>query len=429
MNKYTGCTFYTLARTRSRIMPSFYSFRNRNIPAKIILRVTLLLLFYAFILSKTAYAAGSAGTSGADFLEIGVGSRALGMGEAFTAMVGDVSAVYYNPAGLGTLRYPVLSLMHQELILDSRFENISAAFPVYDGFLAVSHSLFWVPPFDRIDIEGNTTGTVQFYNSNGTVAYGISLGFMEVGAGLKYIYQKIDTLAIHSAAVDIGILKRLYMYSPFNAPTRNFSVGFVLQNFGTKALESPLPRTIRFGTSYSPTKWLAFNMDMIESAITPSDLYDFTYGFEESFRVNVGLEANYNELMFLRGGYRFNDAGRYAVGMGFNYQVSEVNFTVDASYSDAGIFGPVYSFTVGAKLILKVITIEDTLEAEKHYQEGIKKYVKKDVDGAIEEFEKARKLNRYHKNINQKLRDLRALKTLIEESDRLEKELEKYRKD
>ena len=270
---------------------------------------------------------------------------------------------------------------------------------------------------------------MQFYNSSGTVAYGLTLGFMEVGAGVKYIYQKIDTLVIHSAAVDIGILKRMYMYSPFNAPTRNFSVGISVLNFGTKALDSPLPRSIRFGTSYSPTKWLTFNMDMIEGAISASDLYDFTYGFEESFRMNFGLEANYRELLFLRGGYRLNDAGTYSFGMGFNYQVRDVNFTVDASYSDAGIFGPVYSFTVGAKLMLKVITIEDTIEAEKHYQEGIKKFVKKDVDGAIEEFEKARQLNRYHKNINQKLRDLRELKKLMLESEKLEKELEKYRKD
>jgi hypothetical protein len=145
--------------------------------------------------------------------------------------------------------------------------------------------------------------------------------------------------------------------------------------------------------------------------------------------MNFGLEAHYRELLFLRAGYRLNDAGTYSFGMGFNYQVRDVNFTIDASYSDTGIFGPVYSFSVGAKLMLKVITIEDTIEAEKHYQEGIKKFVKKDVDGAIEEFEKARDYNRYHKNINQKLRDLRELKKLMLESEKLEKELEKYRKD
>ncbi|NMB65229.1 MAG: hypothetical protein GYA16_10230, partial [Spirochaetes bacterium] len=57
----------------------------------------IILLLFIFT-SQYTYAAGSGGTSGADFLEIGVGSRPLGMGEAFTAEVGDVNAIYYNPA-------------------------------------------------------------------------------------------------------------------------------------------------------------------------------------------------------------------------------------------------------------------------------------------------------------------------------------------
>ena len=374
------------------------------------------------------FAAGSAGTSGADFLEIGVGSRPLGMGEAFTAVTGDINAIYYNPAGLATMRYPILSVMHQELILDSRFENISAAIPLYDGFLGLSHSLFWVPSFDKIDIDGNETGKVQFYNSNAAAAYGISLGFMEVGGAVKYVYQKIDTLNLHSVAMDAGISKRLYMYSPFSAPTRNFSVGLAMSNFGTAVMDSPLPRTIRLGTAYSPTKWLNLSMDMVESAINASDLYDFTYGFEESFRINTGMELTYLELVSLRAGYRFNDAGKYSLGVGFNYQVKDVNFNVDASYSDTGIFGPVYSFTVSVKLLLRELTLDDKKEAERHYQEGIKNFIKKDLDGAISEFEKARRIDRFHKNVNQKIRDLRKLKDLQMENEKLEKELEDLRK-
>ena len=373
------------------------------------------------------FGAGSVGTSGADFLEIGVGSRPLAMGEAFTAITGDINAIYYNPAGLGSMRYPILSVMHQELILDSRFENISAAIPLYDGFLGLSHSLFWVPPFEKIDIDGNETGTVQFYNSSAAAAYGISIGFMEVGAGFKYVYQKIDTLNLHAVAVDAGVSKRMYMYSPFNAPTRNFSVGLAVSNFGTAVMDSPLPRTIRLGTAYSPTKWLNLSIDMIESAVSTSDLYDFTYGFEESFRVNTGMEITYLDLVSLRGGYRFNDAGKYSLGVGFNYQVKQINFNVDASYSDTGIFGPVYSITVSVKLMLRELTLDDKKEAERHYQEGIKNFIKKDLDGAISEFEKARRIDRYHKNISQKIRDLEKLKKLQLENEKLQKELEEYR--
>ena len=158
----------------------------------------LVLAARGFVFMSPARAAGNVGTSGADFLEIGVGSRPLGMGEAFTAMVGDINSLYYNPAGLGTLRYPSLSVMHQELILDSRFENVSVAFPLYDGFMGISSSMFWVPPFERIDIDGNETGTVNFYNVSSVFAYGMSLELLEVGGSLKYIYQQIDTLNLHS---------------------------------------------------------------------------------------------------------------------------------------------------------------------------------------------------------------------------------------
>ncbi|HON78514.1 MAG TPA: PorV/PorQ family protein [Spirochaetota bacterium] len=388
--------------------------------------VSMCIVFHSFFLVKTANAAGTVGTSGADFLEIGVGSRPLGMGEAFTGVTEDINSIYYNPAGLGTMRYPVLSVMHQELILDSRFENISAAFPVYNGFMGISSSLFWVPPFEKIDIDGNEVGTVYFYNMSNVLAYGISLGFMEIGGSLKYIYQRIDTLQLHSFAFDIGLMKRLYMYSPFDAPVRNFSIGLSIQNVGTKAKEDPLPRLVRLGASYKLTKWFAFNVDMIENLISSSDAYDFTYGFDESFRINTGVEFTYLDLLALRAGYRFNDAGTYSFGMGFNYQVNKVNFSADASYSDAGIFGQVYSFTVSCKLMLQIITVEDKREAERLYKKGIRKYVKGDIDGAIDEFESARRKNPYHKNIEQKIDDLKELKKLKKQGDKLEQEYQRY---
>jgi len=40
-------------------------------------------------------------TTCAPFLEIGVGARAIGMGGAFVATANDVSALYWNPAGIG----------------------------------------------------------------------------------------------------------------------------------------------------------------------------------------------------------------------------------------------------------------------------------------------------------------------------------------
>lgn len=51
---------------------------------------------------------------GADFLAGGVGARALGMGGAYVALTSDVTAGYWNPAGLHQLQYPEIAYMHVE---------------------------------------------------------------------------------------------------------------------------------------------------------------------------------------------------------------------------------------------------------------------------------------------------------------------------
>lgn len=51
---------------------------------------------------------------GADFLASGVGARALGMGGAYVAHAGDVTAGYWNVAGLDRLQYPEGAYMHAE---------------------------------------------------------------------------------------------------------------------------------------------------------------------------------------------------------------------------------------------------------------------------------------------------------------------------
>ncbi|MCP4129625.1 MAG: UPF0164 family protein [bacterium] len=388
----------------------------------------ILIIIIAVYSRQGLLASGSAGSSGADFLEIGIGSRALSMGEAFTAETNDINSLYYNPSGLAAMKYPVLSIVHQELIVDSRFENVTGGFPLLGGFMGISNSLFWVPTFDKIDIDGNKTGDVTFFNGCFTTGYGYDLGFMYVGGSIKYIYQKIDTLVTHSVAVDLGVLKGMYMYSPFDAPIRNFHIGFSILNVGTNANEDPLPRMIRFGLSYKLTKWYGLNIDFTENFINASDLYDFTYGFDESFRMNMGMEFTYLELLALRGGYRFNDGGTYTLGLGFNYVISDVTFLVDSSFADSGVFGPSYSFNVSFKLIPRVITVEDKRQAEGHYKSGIKYFVANDLDSSINEFRQARDYNPYHKNVDKKIKDLEEIADLMKKNEELDEELKEERK-
>ncbi len=64
-----------------------------------------LLSFLILIFSLSSYAISF---EDAIFPELATSSRALAMGNAFIAKVDDASAAFYNPAGLGTVRYPHL---------------------------------------------------------------------------------------------------------------------------------------------------------------------------------------------------------------------------------------------------------------------------------------------------------------------------------
>lgn len=382
----------------------------------------VILLFASFFFTPHLMAAGTTGVSGADFLELGVGSRSIALGEAYTTGTKDINAIYYNPAAGASLKYPVLSIFHQELLLDSRFENVTGSYPLKDGTLIFGNSLFWVPAFDYIDVDGNKAGEVQFYNGAFTTGYAYDLRFMYVGATTKYVYQRVHDVMYHSIALDLGVMKSFYMYSPFETPIRNFHIGLSVLNLGTQVNDDPLPRTVHLGASYSLTKWLAFYSDFSENIIESSDLYDFTYGFDQSFRMKWGVELSYQEIVALRAGYKFNDGATYSFGFGFNYAVKNVAFMVDTSYADSGVFGPVYSFNISFKLIPKVITREDVIQAESHYRQGIKSYVADDIDSALEQFKLSRDYNPYHKNIDRKIRDIEELKELKRENQKLYEE-------
>ncbi len=69
------------------------------------------------------------GTTAAPFLEVGVGSRAIGMGGAFVAISNDVSALYWNPAGLCRMDQGEAVFERIEWFADISFNYLGATLP------------------------------------------------------------------------------------------------------------------------------------------------------------------------------------------------------------------------------------------------------------------------------------------------------------
>ena len=76
-------------------------------------------LLFLFILSCSISAQSSLAKYGNDFLSTGAGARALGMGSAHASIATDVTAGYWNVAGLSQIAEPQAIYMHSE-----RFDGI-----------------------------------------------------------------------------------------------------------------------------------------------------------------------------------------------------------------------------------------------------------------------------------------------------------------
>src|SRR6266852_4289210 len=82
---------------------------QRHLMRDLLLAVSVVIL----MLPALVHAASRAKYAG-EFIAIGVGGRALGLGGAYAALANDVTAGYWNPAGLSNMMYPQIILMHDE---------------------------------------------------------------------------------------------------------------------------------------------------------------------------------------------------------------------------------------------------------------------------------------------------------------------------
>jgi hypothetical protein len=198
-------------------------------------------VFVGALLALSAAAqAGSAGTSSAQFLKLGAGARASAMGDAFAATADDVSALYWNPAGLAQIKDTEISAMQNNGLVDTQYQFAGAARPMGEG--AIGLSLYRL---DYGSINGySASDTPQGSFSAGSLAGGLTVArkFGEnimLGATAKMVQEKIDGLSASTFAGDLGFLWR----------DDRFSVGIVAQHLGgTLKFEKEsedLPATLR----------------------------------------------------------------------------------------------------------------------------------------------------------------------------------------
>ena len=80
------------------------------------------------------------GTNAANFLEIGVGARAMAMGGTYAAIANDPTALFYNPAGAAWVNGVQMELMHNNWLVDTKHDFVGIVVPLdfYNSALGLS---------------------------------------------------------------------------------------------------------------------------------------------------------------------------------------------------------------------------------------------------------------------------------------------------
>jgi len=330
--------------------------------------ISLILLIPVVVSAQYNSNVSNVGTTAATFLEIGVGSRAIGMGGAFVATANDASAMYWNPAGIGKLVSPEIIFVHTRWIADITFDYAGFVIPLGGiGTLGASLTMLNMGEME-VRTELLQDGTGELFDV-ADLAIGLSYGFnltdrFSLGITGKYILQKIWKEQAEGFAIDIGTI--------YDTPIAGLRVGAALTNFGTDLRmqgddllvyhdidPQQTGNNERIFAELQTSSWplplnfqLGVAMDLIQTSTNRLTLaVDALHPIDNTESMHAGTEYAFNENFFLRVGYRnlFLRDSEEGLTAGAGVQAAllgNVRVGFDYAYADFGRLQNAHRFSV-----------------------------------------------------------------------------------
>lgn len=296
-----------------------------------------------------------AGTSTAQFLKIGVGARAAGMGETFVAIANDASALFWNPAGITQFAEDQIMVSHTEWLVDIRHQFLGGVYHFSPedafGISVIALHMDDMP----VTTEFQPLGTGEYFRF-GDLAVGLSYSRklttqFSFGATVRYIEETMDVLKMRGITVDVGTYYWTGLgTSRFSAVVTNFGnqinpTGSVHLNNGqtVASFEEYTPPTIfKFGFAFDP-------INDEENVLTTS--LQLNHPNDNSENLSLGAEYTWMKTFSLRGGYKFNvDEQTVSFGAGVVVPVDIVKMNIDYGFSAFNRLGNVQRISLLVKL-------------------------------------------------------------------------------
>jgi hypothetical protein len=282
----------------------------------------LVILFCCAVLRSDALAVP--GTSGSRFLLLGVGGRAVAMGEAFAGLSDDASAAYWNPAGLTQLQGVEFLSMY-----NSWFEGVNHLYAglamKVDGkrALAIQANALAVGDIPRVDGTGVLEGAFGASDVALAATYAQRVrDKISLSVGVKIIRETIDRESGVGFGIDVGGLYK---------PVPRLGIGFAVRNAGQgiKYINdtSPLPTEIRAGVGYKVIERCLKEFTVTgDVAMMPAD---------NTVTANLGGELVVSRMIALRSGAKIGKTVVPTFGIGFTIRNISIDWATEL-FGDLG---------------------------------------------------------------------------------------------
>jgi Type IX secretion system protein PorV len=262
---------------------------------------------------------------GLTFLKIDVDARAAAMAGAYTAMSNDASAAYWNPAGLALAQDLTFTGMYNDLFAGITHSFLAVQFLTGSQSMALSFNYQNIPGIPiRDTATDEPAGTVEAFYLATALSYATTYEEWQVGASLKYLFEKLYLVSAPGWAIDLGVFKKNFF--------AGVDFGFVVQNLGKMSElqkeATKLPLIVNSGLTYKIPSF--FDDNLLVST-------DLQWVKDEKLYAKFGLQYYLTENFVLRGGLKNGiEELLWSGGFGINYNSLHLDYAYAPFEYDLG---------------------------------------------------------------------------------------------
>ncbi len=290
-------------------------------------------LFLCCAYGFLATSAQSENSGSFPLLKLAPDARSSALGEAGIAGAAGAMAAFHNPALLAFADQSQAAFAYTDWMLDLYIQSGALLLHYPSLSVGLSFGVFTTPGIERRDLPADNP--IETFAAH-DMATGLSVSYcmrpnFSLGITGRFLFQQIYVEDASGAGLDLG--------AAYHFRSSGIKLAAVLRNVGKMGSlqeeKSPLPASAGLGAEGQIIRGGDFGL---------TGLADAQFYFDDDLRFHAGLEGNWKEHLYLRGGYQTGSELRsFSGGAGLNWN----RYAFDYAYQPlAEDFGASHRFTL-----------------------------------------------------------------------------------